>query len=221
MHDVECRVFYLYLFLIMPDINLLLAFLPTVFFVSVTPGLCMTLAMTLGMRVGVRKTLWMMSGELLGVATVAIASAMGVASVMKNYPDAFQLLKYFGATYLAYMGWNMWHSDTKINILDDIESVIKRRTLASQGFITAIANPKGWVFMVSLLPPFINIEKPMAMQLMGLIAVMTLTEFCCMLAYASGGKGLRVFLNQGNNIKWMNRIAGSLMFFIAAWLIVG
>ncbi len=181
----------------------------------------MTLAMTLGMRVGVRKTLWMMYGELFGVAVVAIASAMGIANVMKNYPDIFQLLKYFGAAYLVYIGWQMWHSNSKIDSLDSIETAVRRRTLASQGFITAISNPKGWVFMVSLLPPFINIQKPLAMQLVGLIAVMTLTEFCCMLVYASGGKGLRVFLNRGNNIAWMNRIASSLMFAIAAWLLFG
>jgi threonine/homoserine/homoserine lactone efflux protein len=205
----------------MPDLALLLAFLPTVFFVSITPGLCMTLAMTLGMRVGVRKTLWMMYGELLGVAVVAIASAMGIASILKNYPDVFQLLKYFGAIYLSYIGWQMWRSKSKIGSLDNIQTVIRRRALASQGFITAISNPKGWVFMVSLLPPFINIQEPIAMQLVGLIAVMALTEFCCMLLYASGGKGMRIFLNRGNNIAWMNRIAGSLMFGIAAWLLLG
>ncbi|TDF39469.1 LysE family translocator [Alteromonadaceae bacterium M269] len=203
------------------DFALLLAFLPTVFFVSVTPGLCMTLAMTLGMRIGVRRTLWMMYGELIGVAIVATASAMGVASVMKNYPEVFQVLKYFGALYLIYMGWQMWSAEAKLADVDGVESLVKRRTLATQGFITAIANPKGWVFMVSLLPPFINVNKPIAIQMVGLITVITITELCCMLAYASGGKGLRVFLGQGENIKWMNRIAGLLMLAIAIWLVLG
>ncbi len=52
----------------MQDYALLVAFIPTFFFVSVTPGMCMTLAMTLGMSIGVRRTLWMMLGELVGVA---------------------------------------------------------------------------------------------------------------------------------------------------------
>lgn len=45
---------------------LLTAFIPTFFFVSITPGMCMTLSMSLGMTIGVRKALWMMWGELLG-----------------------------------------------------------------------------------------------------------------------------------------------------------
>ncbi len=52
----------------MPDYALLAVFVPTFFFVSITPGMCMTLAMTLGMSIGVRKTLWMMLGELVVVS---------------------------------------------------------------------------------------------------------------------------------------------------------
>ncbi len=54
----------------MVNLALMGAFIPTFLFVSVTPGMCMTLAMTLGMTQGVRRTLWMMWGEMLGVALV-------------------------------------------------------------------------------------------------------------------------------------------------------
>lgn len=49
-------------------------FIPTFFFVSITPGMCMTLALTLGMSVGYKRTLWMMAGELVGVGLVATNS---------------------------------------------------------------------------------------------------------------------------------------------------
>ena len=52
------------------DVSLLMVFIPTFFFVSVTPGMCMTLAMTLGMSIGLKRTFYMMIGELLGVAIV-------------------------------------------------------------------------------------------------------------------------------------------------------
>ena len=48
----------------MPELSLLLIFIPTWFLVSLSPGLCMSLAMTLGMTVGYKKTLWMMLGEI-------------------------------------------------------------------------------------------------------------------------------------------------------------
>lgn len=205
----------------MPDLALLAVFIPTFFFVSITPGMCMTLAMTLGMSIGVRRTLWMMIGELLGVAIVAIAAVLGVASVMLNYPDVFAVLKWLGGAYLAYIGINMWRSKGKMSIGEGELSNVSRQALFSQGVVTAIANPKGWAFMISLLPPFISVDREVAPQLMVLLGVIMLTEFTSMMAYATGGKSLRIFLSRGNNIKWMNRIAGSLMITVGIWLAVG
>ena len=184
----------------------------------ITPGMCMTLAMTLGMSIGVRRTLWMMIGELLGVASVAIAAVLGVASVMLNYPDAFAILKWVGGAYLIYIGINMWRAKGKMSVNTHSPSDVSRQSLFTQGFITAVANPKGWAFMISLLPPFINVDQAVAPQLFILLSVIMITEFVSMLAYATGGKSLRLFLARGDNIKWMNRIAGSLMMLVGVWL---
>ena len=205
----------------MIDVAALAVFIPTFFFVSITPGMCMTLAMTLGMSIGVRRTLWMMIGELLGVASVAIAAVLGVASVMLNCPDAFAILKWVGGAYLIYIGVNMWRAKGKMSVDTSKPSDVSRKSLFTQGFVTAIANPKGWAFMISLLPPFISVEHAVAPQLLVLLGVIMTTEFLSMLAYATGGKSLRLFLSRGDNIKWMNRIAGSLMGLVGIWLIFG
>lgn len=205
----------------MIDVAALAVFIPTFFFVSITPGMCMTLAMTLGMSIGVRRTLWMMIGELLGVATVAIAAVLGVASVMLNYPDAFAILKWVGGAYLIYIGVNMWRAKGKMSVDTSKPNDVSRKSLFTQGFVTAIANPKGWAFMISLLPPFISVEHAVAPQLLVLLGVIMTTEFLSMLAYATGGKSLRLFLSRGDNIKWMNRIAGSLMAVVGVWLALG
>lgn len=205
------------------DFAMLAIFIPTFFFVSVTPGMCMTLSMTLGMTIGVRKSLHMMWGELIGVGVVSIASVVGVAAVMLNYPTIFSVFKYVGGAYLAYIGIQMWCSKGKMAIPDDLEETSNTSPLglASQGFITAIANPKGWAFMVSLLPPFINPNIALTSQLTVLISIILLTEFACLLLYASGGKTLRHFLQQRGNVKMMNRIAGGLMIGVGIWLALG
>src|SRR5690554_730251 len=89
-------------------------FIPTFFFVSITPGMCMTLALTLGMSIGYRRTLWMMIGELIGVAVVAISAVVGIAAIMLNYPWIFTLFKLLGAGYLLYLGIQMWRSKGKL-----------------------------------------------------------------------------------------------------------
>ena len=123
-----------------------------------------------------------------------------------------------GGVYLAYIGIQMWLSKGKMSVSKDFQSDVKRLTLFSQGLFTAISNPKGWAFMVSLLPPFINTQLAIAPQLMLLLLVIIASEFTCMMLYASGGKTLRVFLGKGENVKLMNRVAGTLMIAVGIWL---
>ena len=206
----------------MLDFTLLALFIPTIFLISISPGMCMTLAMTLGISVGYKKTLWMMWGELLGVAVVAVAAVLGVAKVMLSYPEVFTLLKIFGACYLTYIAINMWQAKGKLSIETNggIENISKKGLL-QQGFITAISNPKGWAFMVSLLPPFINSQHALAPQLVILVVIILFSEFVCMTLYATGGKTLANYLTKNNKISLLNKVSGGLMFIVALWLLLG
>jgi len=201
---------------------LLSVFVPTFFFVSVTPGMCMTLAMTLGMSIGVKRALWMMLGELTGVGLVATLSAVGVAALLLNYPNVFTLFKYAGGMYLLYLGIQLWLSKGRMALKHAVDGPgATRAQLIAQGFITAIANPKGWAFFVALLPPFLDATQPLATQLASLIAIILTLEFGCLLIYATGGRTLRSLLMQSGNVRIMNRIAGTLMAGVGLWLAFG
>ncbi|HHF2950761.1 TPA: LysE family translocator [Vibrio diabolicus] len=204
------------------NLALLSMFIPTFFFVSITPGMCMTLALTLGMSIGYRHTLWMMIGELVGVALVSVSAVLGIAAIMLNYPWMFIALKFIGGGYLLYLGVEMWRSRGKLAI--NVDNLEKPRSgnvaLIMQGFVTAIANPKGWAFMISLLPPFIDQNAALAPQLIVLVSIILLFEFICMSLYATGGKGLKRVLGQSKNVRLMNRIAGTLMVGVGVWLLL-
>lgn len=204
----------------MADLTLLGIFIPTFFFVSITPGLCMTLALTLGMTIGVRKALWMMGGELLGVGTVAAAAALGVASLVAQHPEAFLLLRYGGGGYLAFLGVQLWLSRGRVALRLDCDPAPLPHPagLAAQGYITAISNPKAWAFMVALLPPFVDLQAPIIPQLTVLIAVILILEFICLIIYATGGRSLRKLLQNAQNVRILNRIAGLLMIGVGGWL---
>ncbi len=205
------------------NLTLLSAFVPTFFVVSITPGMCMTLALSLGITIGVRRALWMMAGELVGVALVATAAAVGVATFMLKYPAAFAIFKYAGGAYLAWLGIQMWRSRGKMAMPEESSEPVEssRLQLAVQGFVTAIANPKGWAFFIALLPPFIDNKLPLAPQLTALILIILGLEFLCLQLYAHGGKTLRKALKQGGGVRTVNRVAGSLMLLVGAWLAFG
>ncbi|QIZ77467.1 LysE family translocator [Ferrimonas lipolytica] len=203
----------------MPELTTIALFIPTFFLVSITPGMCMLLALSLGMSIGLRRTLPMMLGELCGVALVAMAAAFGVAAILLTHPMLFTGLKLIGGAYLIYLGINSWRSSGGL-VQTEAVTDVSAKSLAMRGFLTAIANPKGWAFMVALLPPFLNQSQPLLPQMLGLLAVIMVCEFICMSLYASGGSSLRRLLSH-NNVQLMNRLSGSIMVFLGIWLWLG
>lgn len=111
MHDaatpILCKRFLM-------SLSLLSVFIPTFFFVSITPGMCMTLALSLGMQFGYRRTVWMMLGEVVGVGLVALSAVLGVAAIMLKFPWMFTVMKTAGAAYLFYIGLSMWQSKGRL-----------------------------------------------------------------------------------------------------------
>lgn len=208
----------------MIDVTKLLLFVPTMLLISATPGMCMTLAMTLGMTVGLRRTAWMMAGEVTGVALVSTLSGLGVASLMLRYPAAFTVFKLAGGAYMVWLGIQLWRSRGAMAISpDDMDStaVPPGRMLALQGFVTAIANPKGWAFFMALLPPFmLTAQGAINTHNGAILLIILLSELLCMTLYATGGKALRRLLKQRSNVAVLNRIAGTLMIGVGIWLAV-
>ncbi|MDV7340051.1 LysE family translocator [Terasakiella sp. A23] len=207
----------------MIDLTLLALFLPTAFFISITPGMCMTLSLTLGLTIGLRRTFWMMWGELVGVGLVAVCAAIGVATIMLEFPSFFTAFKWIGGLYLGWLGFQMWQSRGRMAITldENTRADVSRSALALQGFVTAIANPKGWAFFATLLPPFLDASKPMTQQLIALVIILLSVEFICLCLYAGGGRSMRHFLEKSGNVKTMNRVAGTLMVGVGIWLAFG
>jgi threonine/homoserine/homoserine lactone efflux protein len=203
------------------DPTLLAAFAASFFLVALSPGLCMTLAMSLGMSIGVRRTLWMMAGEVAGIALVGAAAVLGVAALLLQAPTVFAVFKWLGAAYLVYTGWQSWRAEPAPPAQVADGSQRTRASLVAQGFVTAVANPKAWAFLVALLPPFVDRARPLAPQLLALLALMVVIEFISLLIYASGGRALSEQLHRRGKGRWLNRIAGGLMIGVGAWLALG
>ncbi len=194
--------------------------IPTFLLVSLTPGMCMTLSMSLGMTIGLRHTLWMMYGELVGVGLVATASVIGVAALVLQYPEIFTFVKVAGGFYLAWLGAQLWLSKGKLALSNDCqnERQMSGIQLAMQGFMTAVANPKGWAFCIALLPPFIDHQQPLFIQLVVMLIVILSIEFFSMVLYAGGGRTLNRLMQRGGHVRLLNRIAGTAMLLVAIWL---
>ena len=200
--------------------DLILLFIPTIASVSFTPGLCMTLAFTLGLSIGYRRTLWMMLGELSGVATVFTATFWSLGWLLSRDPIYFQIVSLFGGAYLLYLAYQLFRQTPEAMKARNLENT-SPMALAILGYITAVSNPKGWAFLIALLPGFVASDGPLFPQFLIMMGIMLTTEFISMTVYATGGQWLASRLSDGSGVMNANRVAASMLTIAALWVLSG
>jgi len=200
--------------------DLILLFIPTIASVSFTPGLCMTLAFTLGLSIGYRRTLWMMLGELSGVATVFTATFWSLGWLLSRDPIYFQIVSLLGGAYLLYLAYQLFRQTPEAMKARNLENT-SPMALAILGYITAVSNPKGWAFLIALLPGFVASDGPLFPQFLIMMGIMLTTEFISMTVYATGGQWLASRLSDGSGVMNANRVAASMLTIAALWVLSG
>ena len=200
--------------------DLILLFIPTIAAISFTPGLCMTLAFTLGLSIGYRRTLWMMSGELTGVATVFGATFWSLGWLLSRDMIYFQIISLIGGTYLLYLAVRLFNETPEQVEARNLENT-RASALALLGFVTAVSNPKGWAFLLALLPAFVAANTSLLPQFAIMLAIMLTTEFLSMTAYATGGQWLATRLSNTQGLLNANRVAASMLGLAALWVLSG
>ena len=200
--------------------DLILLFIPTIASVSFTPGLCMTLAFTLGLSIGYKRTLWMMLGELSGVASVFTATFWSLGWLLSRDPIYFQIISFVGGVYLLYLAFQLFRETPEA-----IESRDLKKThpmaLATLGYVTAVSNPKGWAFLMALLPGFVSSDTELTSQFIIMMGIMLTTEFISLTVYATGGQWLASRLSSSKGIVNANRVAASMLTLAALWVLSG
>ncbi|EFU2060098.1 LysE family translocator [Campylobacter upsaliensis] len=122
--------------------------------ISLLPGFNMILAFSLGLSLGYKATLWVMVGQLVGLA-LAVGICILSLNFLSQFEFIFQILKYFSVAFLLYMSVKLWR--TKLSIKQDEITKKRRFSLMLQGFITSVSNPKVWIFFLfsfALFYPF-------------------------------------------------------------------
>jgi len=174
----------------------------------------MMLAFSLGISEGYRRTVWMMMGELLGVALVVIATVWLLQNMMSLDPRWFRGLMLVGACYLLWVARQLWISEPRLERADQ-PGALSPSALLMLGFTTAIMNPKGWAFMLALLPGFMVQGEPLVSQAVTFLSVILVSEFLSMSLYALGGQWLRRRFTEKLGLQWLNKLAAGMMVVVS------
>lgn len=185
-------------------------YLGAVVLLSCTPGPNVLYVTTRSIRFGFGSAMLGMSGCLLALTVILVASVAGVSAFMLAVPAAFEVLKYAGAAYLVFLGIQTWRTPIQPPIATSGMTV---RTVVSValfrgGFLVGISNPKLLVFAAAFFPQFIAPDAPWAPQFALLVATFLAVETTFYVTYALMARRLANHLQEPTWQRRINRFSG-------------
>jgi len=156
----------------MPDLLVLLAFLPAALALNLTPGADMLFCLGQGVRAGSRSAWAASAGISLGGMVHVFIAGMGLGAVIAALPWAFDVIRWIGVAYLLYLAAKTLRGGAS----DAPEPQAVSRAFRT-GFIVNLTNPKVILFVLAFVPQFVDPSRPVLLQFMVFGAVMGVGGF--------------------------------------------
>ena len=125
--------------------------------ISFSPGAGAISAMSSGLKYGFARGYWNTAGLIMGILFQFVVVAVGLGAVLATSEMAFNVVKYLGVAYLIYLGVRQIRTDAApvaVDAGDPKQASI--RELVMRGFLINTMNPKGTVFLLAVVPQFVD-----------------------------------------------------------------
>ncbi|WP_422081174.1 LysE family translocator [Ulvibacterium sp.] len=193
------------------EMTLWLSFVGTVLILAITPGPSVLLATANSMKYGKGKTIGTIAGDLTANLCQIILAAIGLATLVISSGALFRLIKWFGVTYLIYMGITKIMAKPQIDLSSNKSKESNFSKLFVEGFLMSAANPKAIVFFAALFPVFLNEANPMIPQMVILAFTFLLIDGLSLFVYATFAEKLKSYLENQEKVHLQHKIVGSLL----------
>jgi threonine/homoserine/homoserine lactone efflux protein len=128
-----------------------------VFGVVALPGLDMAFVLASSLAGGRRAGLCAVAGIMAGGACHMVMGALGVAIVLRWWPQLFNAMLVAGALYIGWIGWALLLTRPGADMPLRASG---RRSGATflRAMLTSLLNPKAYLFMLAVFPQFIRAD---------------------------------------------------------------
>lgn len=160
----------------MPTFETLAAFALAALLLIVIPGPSVLFVIGRSLSFGRRGGLMSALGNGLGALPLIAAVAFGLGSIVAQSVVLFTSIKLLGATYLLYLGVQAirHRRDGSSDTSEQEPQTLNPAVLLRQGVVVGVTNPKTIVFLVAVLPQFVNFQAgaiPFQMMTLGIVFV--------------------------------------------------
>lgn len=193
-------------------------FLTVMASLAAAPGPANLFSIATGMNKGARAVGLAVVGMNSATLVWFVAAAVGLGALIRALPDVFAFLTVAGAVYLIWLGLRALMAAVRGGGAISTGPTSDGSPLA-QGFAVQIANPKAILFFSAVLPPFIDLSRPLVPQLVTFAAATIGLDILTMSAYGLGGVALAQRMDAPAFRRLFNTFVG-LVLIAAAMLIL-
>ncbi|HWD30064.1 LysE family transporter [Pseudomonas caricapapayae] len=196
-----------------------LAFFAACWVISLSPGAGAIASMSCGLQYGFWRGYWNALGLQLGLVLQIAIIAAGVGAILAASATAFQVIKWFGVAYLVYLAVKQWRA-LPADISDEsaVRPIGKPLSLVFRGFLVNVSNPKALIFMLAVLPQFINPHAALLPQYLIITATMVTVDLLVMAGYTGLAARVLRLLRTPKQQRRMNRTFAGLFLGAATLL---
>ncbi|MBL4907884.1 MAG: LysE family translocator [Sneathiella sp.] len=201
-----------------PELPTILLFLSTAFLLALAPGPDIVYVAMRGLAQGWRAGLVAALGLATGIFLHIILAAFGLSAILASSPILFAVIKYAGAAYIIYIGWQIARSGPIALGSDNAHPPLNR--IFRQTILMNILNPKVALFFLAFLPQFVETTSIYAteqflffgvlFQLISLVVMGSVGVF--------SGFVFSKFSPTGGSGKHLTKIAGSAVMILGAFI---
>lgn len=162
-----------------------LEFFLTTLVVVILPGTGVIYTLAIGLGRGFRPSVSAAFGCTLGILPAALASIVGLAALLHTSALAFSVLKYLGVLYLLYMAWTILRDGGALEVKEN-QKPQGLFTIALNGLLLNILNPKLSLFFLAFLPQFIAADDAApALSMILLAGIFMAMTFAIFIGYGA------------------------------------
>ena len=173
--------------------------------ISISPGAGAIASMSSGLNYGFKRGYWNAIGLQLALVVQIGIVAAGAGVLLATSPWAFLVIKWFGIGYLLYLAYLQWKAPVQsIEIAVDAKqkSIPK---LIMYGFLVNMSNPKAIVFLLAVLPQFLDLSQPQWPQYLIMGITMITIDLIVMAGYTGLAAKVLRLLKSPKQQKYLNR----------------
>lgn len=180
----------------MPTTNTLLAFVLLSLGIVVIPGPSNLFILAQGIGRGRRRAMTALVGVETASALRVLLTAGGLAAVLASCAVAFDIVRWTGVAYLAYLGLAALRAHQSVDESLATSSDECALRSARKGLVVGLSNPKMIIFFLALFPQFVHADRgPTVVQMLVLGTVFwtigTIWDVGLACASATVGRWLR------------------------------